>query len=212
MLGRVLSLKALKPFFLSSALSCSCAVLLSAYATGCAHGAAESSPAMAPEPEPQTIEEAQEQIARAKAQLDSSPMAYAQQGAGDVPASNTPMGGTPRAEQSAPAPASPAPASVPPPPPPASAPSVPPARAPVSKPMPSESSSESVPSGSKSSESYHANKSAPDPCSTPCRALTSMRRAVEAICRLAGNADARCTDAQKTLAASEQRVASCRCP
>ena len=50
-----------------------------------------------------------------------------------------------------------------------------------------------------------------DGCVSTCRAIGSMRRAVSAICRLAGDADARCEDARKTLTSSEQSVASCRC-
>jgi hypothetical protein len=38
-----------------------------------------------------------------------------------------------------------------------------------------------------------------------------MRRSVEALCRLAGDGDARCVDARGTLARSEQRVARCGC-
>jgi hypothetical protein len=41
--------------------------------------------------------------------------------------------------------------------------------------------------------------------------MSSMRRAVEAICRMAGDADARCTDARKTLKDSEAKVAGCGC-
>lgn len=56
------------------------------------------------------------------------------------------------------------------------------------------------------SEPVHAPQ-----CVSPCRALASMRRAVDALCRLAGDADARCTDARKTLQDSAARVATCRC-
>jgi hypothetical protein len=51
----------------------------------------------------------------------------------------------------------------------------------------------------------------PAACTTPCRAIASMRRAVEAICRMAGEQDARCSGARKTLGESEVRVAGCRC-
>ena len=51
-----------------------------------------------------------------------------------------------------------------------------------------------------------------DSCATPCRAMASMRRAVAAICRLAGDADARCTDAKSVLERNEARVAQCSCP
>jgi hypothetical protein len=48
-------------------------------------------------------------------------------------------------------------------------------------------------------------------CVTPCRAIASMRRAVGAICRLAGETDAKCTDARRVLGESEARVAQCGC-
>ena len=48
-------------------------------------------------------------------------------------------------------------------------------------------------------------------CATPCNAIASIRRAVEAICRMAGADDARCTDARKTLADSEAKVSPCGC-
>jgi hypothetical protein len=51
-----------------------------------------------------------------------------------------------------------------------------------------------------------------DACTTPCRALASMRRAVGALCELTGEADARCTEAKKTLAESSSRVGACTCP
>jgi hypothetical protein len=38
-----------------------------------------------------------------------------------------------------------------------------------------------------------------------------MKTAVEAICRMAGVQDTRCTDAQRTLKESQARVASCGC-
>ena len=48
-------------------------------------------------------------------------------------------------------------------------------------------------------------------CATACRAIGSMKRAVDAICRMAGEADPRCTDARKTLADSVERTAGCGC-
>jgi hypothetical protein len=49
------------------------------------------------------------------------------------------------------------------------------------------------------------------PCDTSCRAIASMRRAVAVLCRITGDEDERCTDARRTLAESEQRVAACGC-
>jgi hypothetical protein len=41
--------------------------------------------------------------------------------------------------------------------------------------------------------------------------MSSMRRAVDAICRLAGESEQRCIDARATLKTSETRVAGCGC-
>lgn len=49
------------------------------------------------------------------------------------------------------------------------------------------------------------------PCVTACQAIASMHRAVDAICRMAGQDDARCTDAKKTLGDSQAKVVSCGC-
>jgi hypothetical protein len=51
----------------------------------------------------------------------------------------------------------------------------------------------------------------PSPCENACRALASMKRAADAICRLAGSGDARCTDAQRKVESSVSRVAVCGC-
>lgn len=50
-----------------------------------------------------------------------------------------------------------------------------------------------------------------DVCARPCRALASMRRAVEALCRMTGDGDERCTEAKRTLSESARRASSCRC-
>jgi hypothetical protein len=49
-------------------------------------------------------------------------------------------------------------------------------------------------------------------CGNACGAMVSMRHAVDAICRMAGDGDARCTDARRTLKDSETKVAGCGCP
>ena len=48
-------------------------------------------------------------------------------------------------------------------------------------------------------------------CSSPCRALASMRRAVTALCRMTSDTDARCLDAKRTLTDNEGRVTPCTC-
>jgi hypothetical protein len=50
-----------------------------------------------------------------------------------------------------------------------------------------------------------------DPCASSCRALSSMRRAVSALCRMTGDEDTRCSEARRTLQQSESRVAQCHC-
>lgn len=52
----------------------------------------------------------------------------------------------------------------------------------------------------------------PPACGNACGAMVSMRHAVDAICRMAGDSDARCTDARRTLKDSETKVAGCGCP
>lgn len=49
------------------------------------------------------------------------------------------------------------------------------------------------------------------PCSSPCRALASMRRAVDALCELTGASDERCANAKKTLDESRAKVGPCSC-
>jgi len=48
-------------------------------------------------------------------------------------------------------------------------------------------------------------------CSTACRAYASLGRAASAVCRLAGEKDARCTHAHEVMADAERRVAVCAC-
>jgi hypothetical protein len=48
-------------------------------------------------------------------------------------------------------------------------------------------------------------------CGDACKAFESLRRAAEAVCRLAGDADARCTRARKIVKENERRVSVCKC-
>lgn len=66
------------------------------------------------------------------------------------------------------------------------------------------------PSAASAPESEKATM-AVDVCQSPCRAFVSMKRAVEALCRLAGDSDDRCLKARRTLEDSTTRVASCHC-
>ena len=49
------------------------------------------------------------------------------------------------------------------------------------------------------------------PCAVACSAIASMKRAVDAICRMAGEGDSRCVEARKTLADDDTKVARCAC-
>jgi hypothetical protein len=141
----------------------SCCALVVLVACG---GGAESLPPRAPPgaeksvttTDPSTVEEAQDQIARAKAELGTGTKRFAE------------------------------PPPAPPPPPPTTQPK--------------------TPSDAKAESSSTANA---DPCVSPCRAIASMRRAVGALCRLTGDEDTRCSEAKKTLADSETRIATCAC-
>jgi hypothetical protein len=48
-------------------------------------------------------------------------------------------------------------------------------------------------------------------CNRLCRALGSMRRSVDGVCRLAGDGDSRCRDARETFTERQQRVAGAGC-
>jgi hypothetical protein len=54
-------------------------------------------------------------------------------------------------------------------------------------------------------------KSSESSCSTACRAFTSLEHAASAVCRLAGDKDARCTHARNVLGDAQKRVAVCGC-
>jgi len=54
-------------------------------------------------------------------------------------------------------------------------------------------------------------KSSESSCSTACRAFSSLERAASAVCRLAGEKDARCTHAHGVLADAQKRVTVCGC-
>lgn len=49
------------------------------------------------------------------------------------------------------------------------------------------------------------------PCINACRAFASLERAAAAVCRLAGDANERCSRARRVLADSGERVTACRC-
>jgi hypothetical protein len=102
---------------------------------------------------PRTIEEAQEQIARARADLDVSGAAAAKTGTSDMSREPKAPGERPDAQ---------------------------------------------------SDRGENA-------CRSPCQALDSMRRAVDALCRMTGEEDSRCGDAKRTLTDSTSRLSHCNC-
>jgi hypothetical protein len=63
----------------------------------------------------------------------------------------------------------------------------------------------------RSSEQPFAGDTRKSPCAVVCNAIASMKRAVDAICRMAGEADPRCLEARKTLADDDAKVARCTC-
>ena len=133
--------------------------------------------------DPSTIEEAQERIAVAKAQL----------GRGGGPSGGSPAPTTPPAADAA------RPADPKPPPPATTSPVVRPSTRPSGLPPAAESPAKS------------ATPDTEDHCGSPCRAIASMRRAVSALCRMTGLDDNRCIDAKRTLAESEGRISPCSC-
>lgn len=133
-------------------------------------GAIDASPVKAPSqerahtaeaPEPRSVEEAQEQIARARADLEARSSSPAAQATG----TESQKAASDRHQYS--------------------------------------------PSAGASAREEHGGIA--DACGTPCRALASMRRAVEALCRMTGDGDNRCVDAKRTLSESSARVSSCKC-
>jgi len=48
-------------------------------------------------------------------------------------------------------------------------------------------------------------------CDTACKAFASLKRAADAVCRLAGDDDARCDHAKKLVDENGRRVAQCGC-
>jgi|RhiMethySRZTD1v2_1073278.scaffolds.fasta_scaffold05021_9 hypothetical protein len=102
--------------------------------------------------------------------------------------------------QGPPAPAASAPAA-----PAGGAPAEPPAEAAPAPPPPAQAPPKSEAQAEKKVES------APPRCHSLCQAFSSLARAADAVCRLAGEADDRCTRARTSVRTHFQRVASCRC-
>lgn len=71
-------------------------------------------------------------------------------------------------------------------------------------------SKESKPGKAPASEPNGGAK-ADDAGKNPCNALASMRRAVEALCRLTGETNNKCVEARKTLATNATKTATFKC-
>jgi hypothetical protein len=81
----------------------------------------------------------------------------------------------------------------------------------ASAPAEAERASEPVAQQAPAPESKD-DKGSGDRCSGLCRAFGSLSRAADAICRLAGEPDERCTRARTSVRDNFKRVAVCRCP
>jgi hypothetical protein len=133
--------------------------------------------------EPQTVEEAQKQIANLRASIDSRKSAL------DLES------GKKTSEK-----------------PPESSATTPPAN--TRRPPATDPAKPTTPGGGGTAprdDSKATSSGSEDLCVSPCRALASMKRAVDALCRMTGDADTRCVDAKKTLTDSTTRVATCKC-
>jgi hypothetical protein len=64
--------------------------------------------------------------------------------------------------------------------------------------------------GKKGSEAQPLTRGTP-PCENACRAFASLRRAADAVCRIAGETDGRCVKARVLVKENETRVAACGC-
>jgi hypothetical protein len=171
------------PNFGSAVLLASVGIVV-AGASGCAAKGAAGAARFPEEPEPTTVEEAQAQVDRARARID---------------ASGLPPVATGTVTPAAPATAAPAG--------PAGGATAPTSPTPLSQAAPTQA--EAAAEASKSAEEQESNVGSV--CDTACHAIASMRRAVGAICRLAGPQDEKCTQAKKTLSDEEARVAGCGC-
>ena len=94
--------------------------------------------------------------------------------------------------------------------PPAPAPAAP---APATAPEKSAPRSQKKDRARASAGAAEATGSAPsNPCENACRALSSMSRAANAVCRLDGESGAHCTHAKQVVTDSQRRITSCVCP
>ena len=82
-----------------------------------------------------------------------------------------------------------------------------PAEAPAAPPPPPAAGGASAPKGAEA----EAEKKPASRCELACKAFSSLGRAAEAVCRLAGEQDARCSRARGAVDDNRRRVASCGC-
>ena len=68
-----------------------------------------------------------------------------------------------------------------------------------------------APSADEPAAPADAGAREPSPCEVACRALASMARAADAVCRLAGPDDPRCLSARKRVEDATTRAQACSC-
>lgn len=133
-------------------------------------------------------------------------LGYQQPGYGGVPPAGYGQPGYPPNQQAPAQPGQPWAQPPPPPPPVASAPAADPAKPAdtpaAGPPAPVE------PSAAPQSSDDEAEREEKDRCEIACRALGSMKRAAEHVCRAAGSSDGRCARAKDRVAAASARVAA----
>lgn len=187
-------------------------LLLAAAACGCG-GSAPGTAAKSYPAGPAGLDEALADLEAAEAQItarlggwataSAQPGAGGQQGYAQPPRGDGPPGGDGPPAESGREGAPPATAPmVPPPPEPA-------AEAPAQEPLAAAPPSRSAADVSLDDEAEleeRAEREAEDRCALACRALGSMRRAADHVCRAAGEADPRCGRARERVAGASGRV------
>ncbi len=143
-------------------------------------------------PEPTNLGEAEAQLDRAYRELGGTRAVEGGRSTGATTKAE-PAGGVKQADKAAP--------ESPPPP-------SPPRPAPPAADMPM-SDDRALKTGKKDAASEEQDEAAP--CRQACRAYASLRRAVDAVCRLAGDPSEKCTSARDRQKEIEGRVTSCGC-
>ena len=173
-------------------------LLLSGLILGCTACAARPSgdamPAsyQEPQPDPTDLDALERDLALQEARLDQAlgPRLALRQAPAE-PSTSVPAAGAPA-------------------PPPAPAETAPASRAPDAYDADDERLAEGE-QGAAEAQSSKDKREEASPCETGCRAVASMRRSAEAICRLSGAAHARCQYAGQRVSEAAQRLEQARC-